>query len=61
MDQFNRDTYKRDTVFQEFYHSCMGKLIILGVILFILFIIGIMTGRGLRQHPPVPAGQLQPE
>lgn len=43
MDQFNRDTYKRDTVFQEFYHSCMGKLIILGVILFILFIIGIMT------------------
>ena len=43
MDQFNRDTYKKDTIFQEFYHSCMGKIIILAGIAFILFLIGIIT------------------
>jgi hypothetical protein len=43
MDQFNRDTYKKETLFQEFYHSCLGKIIILAVILLILFVVGVMT------------------
>lgn len=43
MDQFNSNTYKKQGVMQEFYHSCFGKLIILAVISFILLIIAIMT------------------
>jgi len=43
MEQFNRDTYKKETLFQEFYHSCLGKIIILVVIFLLLFIIGIIT------------------
>ena len=43
MDQFNRDTYKKETLFQEFYHSCLGKIIILAVLALILFVIGVLT------------------
>lgn len=43
MDQFNRDTYKKDTLFQEFYHSCLGKIIILAVAALILFVIAVLT------------------
>ena len=43
MDQFNRDTYKRETLFQEFYHSCLGKIIILAAVAFILFVIAVIT------------------
>lgn len=43
MDQFNRDTYKRETLFQEFYHSCLGKIIILAAIALVLFIIAVLT------------------
>ena len=43
MEQFNRDTYKKETVFQEFYHSCLGKIIILAVLALILFVVGVMT------------------
>ncbi len=43
MEQFNRDTYKKETLFQEFYHSCLGKIIILIAIFFVLFIIAIFT------------------
>ncbi len=43
MEQFNRDTYKKETLFQEFYHSCLGKIIILIAIFFILFIVAIFT------------------
>jgi hypothetical protein len=43
MDQFNRDTYKKETLFQEFYHSCLGKIIILAAIALILFIVAIIT------------------
>ena len=43
MDQFNRDTYKKETLFQEFYHSCLGKIIILGAILLVLFVIAVIT------------------
>jgi len=43
MEQFNRDVYKKETLFQQFYHSCLGKIIIFGATAFILFIIGVMT------------------
>jgi len=43
MDQFNRNVYKKETLFEQFYHSCLGKLIILAGILFILFLIAIVT------------------
>lgn len=43
MDQFNKDTYKRETLFQEFYHSCLGKIIILAAVVIILLIVGIIT------------------
>ena len=34
---------KNESPFQAFYHSCLGKLVILAGILIILFIVGIMT------------------
>lgn len=43
MDQFNRDTYKKETLFQEFYHSCLGKIIILAAIALVLFVIAVLT------------------
>ena len=43
MDQFNRNTYKKETLFQQFYHSCLGKVIILAVVGIILFIVAAMT------------------
>jgi len=43
MEQFNRDVYKKETLFQQFYHSCLGKIIILAVVSIILFVIGIMS------------------
>ena len=43
MEQFNRDLYKKETLFQQFYHSCLGKVIILGVVILLLFVIGMMT------------------
>ena len=43
MDQFNRDVYKQETLFQSFYHSCMGKIIIIAVIMLILFVSAVMT------------------
>jgi len=43
MDQFNRDTYKKETLFQEFYHSCLGKIIILAGIALVLFVIAVLT------------------
>lgn len=44
MDQSNNTNYKRqETATEAFYHSCLGKLIILAGVLGILFILGIMT------------------
>lgn len=43
MDQFNRNTYKKETLFQQFYHSCLGKIIIAFVVGLILFIIAVIT------------------
>lgn len=44
MDQSNRSSYRnQETPVQAFYHSCLGKLIILFCILAVLFLFGIMT------------------
>jgi uncharacterized protein YpuA (DUF1002 family) len=43
MDHFNRDTYKQETLFQSFYHSCLGKIIIIAAIMLILFVSAVMT------------------
>ncbi len=43
MDQFNKDTYKKKTLFQEFYHSCLGKIVILVVIFLVVFLIAVLT------------------
>ena len=43
MEQFNRDVYKRETLFQQFYRSCLGKIIILTVVLAVLYVGGVMS------------------
>lgn len=43
MEQFNRNTYKRQSVAQEFYNSCLGKIIILAVVTVVLLIVAIAT------------------
>jgi len=43
METFNRDVYKKETLLQQFYHSCLGKVIILLALGFILFILGVMN------------------
>jgi hypothetical protein len=43
MDQFNRNNYKKESIFQAFFNSCLGKLVILGIVALILLIIGVMT------------------
>ena len=43
MDQFNGNTYKKQTLFQEFTHSCLGKIIILLAISCILLLVAALT------------------
>ena len=43
MDQFNRDVYKKETLAQQFFRSCLGKIIILAAILAVLTVIAVMT------------------
>ncbi len=44
MDQTNNGSYKKqETAAEAFYHSCLGKLVILAAVLGILFILGVMT------------------
>ena len=43
MEQFNQNTYKKPNLFQEFYHSCLGKVVILAIIMLIMAIIAIMS------------------
>ena len=44
MEQDARNSYRtQQSVAQEFYHSCLGKIIILLVFLGILFVIAVMT------------------
>jgi len=44
MDQTSNGGFKKnESPFQAFYHSCLGKLVIAGGILIILFIVALMT------------------
>ena len=44
MDQSNRGSYrKEETPLQAFYHSCLGKLVIFGGLLVVLFFVAVMT------------------
>ncbi len=43
MDQFNRNNYKKDSIFHEFIHSCLGKIVIMGIMALILLVIAIMS------------------
>ena len=44
MEQDNKNSYRtKQSLPQEFYHSCLGKIVILLVLLFVLFIIAMMT------------------
>jgi hypothetical protein len=43
MDRTTGGFKKNESPLQAFYHSCLGKLIIMGGILVLLFIVGIMT------------------
>ena len=43
MEKFNSNNYKKQTVVQDFRHSCLGKLIILLVIIGVFAIIAMFT------------------
>jgi hypothetical protein len=43
MEQFNSNTYKKQSPWQEFTHSCLGKVVILAVIVCILILLAAIT------------------
>lgn len=43
MDQFNSDSYKKKSLMQQFFHSCLGKIVILFGVLFVLYIFALIT------------------
>lgn len=46
MDQFNSvnsDSYKKKNILQEFFHSCLGKIVIFLGVLLVLYIFAIIT------------------
>lgn len=44
MDQSNRGSYrKEETALEAFYHSCLGKLVVFGGLLVVLFIVAVVT------------------
>jgi hypothetical protein len=43
MDQFNKNVYKKQGLFDEFSSSCLGKLIIMGVIIIGLCVLAIIS------------------
>lgn len=43
MNQFNNDTYKKQSLLQQFFNSCLGKIVILLCILFALWIFAVIT------------------
>ena len=46
MDQFNSvnsDSYKKKNILQEFFHSCLGKIVIILGVLLVLYIFAIIT------------------
>jgi hypothetical protein len=43
MNQFNRNTYKRESLSQQFLHSCLGKLVIFAIVGLALVVAAVMT------------------
>ena len=43
MDQFNSDTYKKQGIVQEFFNSCLGKIVIFLGVLLCLYIFALIT------------------
>lgn len=44
MEQDNRNSYRtKQSLPEEFYHSCLGKIVILIILILILFVIAVMT------------------
>lgn len=43
MNQFNPNTYKKRSALQEFYHSCLGKFVILVAIVAVVLTVAFMT------------------
>lgn len=43
MDQFNSDKYKKQGILQEFFNSCLGKIVILLFVLLGLYIFALIT------------------
>ncbi len=43
MDLTNSSTYKKQSMTSEFTHSCLGRIIILAVIILILVVIAMFT------------------
>ena len=43
MSQFNKNVYKKQGLFDEFSSSCLGKLVIMGVIIIGLCVLAIIS------------------
>ena len=43
MDQFHSDSYKKKSLLQEFFGSCLGRLVILLFVLLFLYIFALIT------------------
>ena len=43
MEQFNRNSYRKQSLMEEFLHSCLGKLAVLITFLIILLLIAMVT------------------
>ena len=43
MQQFNPNTYKKQSAVQQFSHSCLGRIVLLAVVCFVLFLVALFT------------------
>ena len=43
MDQFHSDSYKKQNLMQEFFNSCLGRLVILLIVSLVLYIFALIT------------------
>jgi len=43
MDQFHSDSYKKQNLMQEFFNSCLGRLVILLIVFLVLYIFALIT------------------
>ena len=43
MDQINSDKYKKKSLTQEFFNSCLGRLVIVLIVLFAFYIFALIT------------------